>query len=348
MKGHRLQDSSQLVMQAAWSLGATVGPLIVQPFLSPVPYEDYYNSTSNYELANGTTTNGSSANMTDGSINQQIITNISSVSENIPATKVGYAYVTLGLLTAVLSLPMWILFATGPKKIFVKQRKAQSKTSSENRATQTKCFKGVMLVLLFLWFLSYIVEEILPSNFLATWSLKSLHWPKYAGSLLTSTIAGSVGIGRIIGIFIAVVLSARQMLFICVTLTTISYVILTAFYRMHAAIIWTCLVFAGLGMSCSFGASVMWASRHITITGPVSAVFFTGLSVGQIVSPIPTAYLFQVYSPDWLLYIILMAAGLNLIIVVLLELLVKLFKKGPDNTNQIKETELMELNNKDS
>ena len=334
MKGHRLQDSSMQVLHAMWSLGATVGPLIIQPFLSSHSRTEFNLSTLN--LTNRTIEDADVINRTyfrDW--------NYTSLPESLAVTRVGYAYITLGAIAVVLSSPMWIMLAIGPWKIFVKQRKLLAK-SSEKEAAPRRFFKCGMLTLLFFWFFTYIAAESLPINFLATWSLKSLHWPKYTGSLLTSTVFGSIGIGRIIGTPLAAFLSARQMLLSCVTLTTIGYAILALFYHLHAAVIWVSLALAGLGMSCSFGAVVMWASRHIKITGPVSAVFLTGNSVGKIISPIPTAYLFQEYSPDWLLYIILIAASLNLIIVVSLELLVKFGKRVP--SEHTVDTELKALN----
>ena len=327
LDGHRFQDSSMQIMHAVWSLGATVGPLITQRFLSSRPGL----TSSNFTNIMKTT----GLNLTRDCI-YHTARNTSLIPENV--SKVGFAYVTLGSMTIVSSLPMWSLLLKGPRKIFINHRKSNSK-KPKNEVIQTRFFKGVMLTLLFTWFLSYVAIESLPINFLATWALKSLHWPKYTGSLLTSTFCGLMGLGRIIGIFIAAFLSARQMLFICVTLTTISYVTLTAFYRIHATIVWVSLALAGLGISCSLATVILWTSSHITITGPVSAVFYAALSIGLIVIPIPTAYLFQEFSPDWLLYIILTAASLNLVILVLLEVFVRLYKSTTEQTEQLKSTE---------
>ena len=341
-KGYKFQDSVIQALHCLWSLGATISPFITRNFLSSRNYADIQdnyaeNVTMNFTFKYDLTSAGSNVTM----VTLQ-------VHEDEEPIIVQYAFLTVGLVGLLISLPMWIMIYYSPRKIIVRQRyinHTEHKRDKKQNIKQSKkslIFHLGLLTMAFFWFYFYLWVEALPGQFLATWSIRALKWKKSDGPLLTSAFYGSHSIGRLIGVALSAAFSPRKILLWNMSLTAISYIILLTLHQIHPLVTWISVPAAGLGMACSFGAMCLWISRHMTVTGAVSAVLLIGSSAGVMSGPPLVGFLVQEYSPDWFLYLILTGALLDIVLYILMELYVKVFKRMKTENKTI-EKEMTDL-----
>lgn len=257
-------------LHCVWCIGAIIGPFIIHPFISSPPDMDI---------------------------------NTTSTAHPPQVHSVQYSYVVLAFIILTTSVIFAILSFLAPSsKSTTKSDSSPDKDTSAARVTITRRHKVILLVMLFTYSAFYYSLECTTSNFAAAFAIKHLSWDVTTGAATTSTYWAGLGLGRFTNIFVSVFLNPTQMLLINMTLITSSFILLL-FTHLHSSLLWVGVALAGYGMSSTFVTIVLWASRHMPITGAVTAVFIVGASVGCTSLAPLIGLLFQKLSPLSLVYV---------------------------------------------
>ena len=306
MAGNRLQEPFMQAAHASWSLGATIEPFIIQPFL-----REKSNQDSKLDIENVTSTTVAT-NATSNII--------STPSFNIPRNmNVKNGYLLTGLIVVLFSLLYLVAWCIGPKYFKKPPNQTRVPTADHNKEeTSNKpgwTYQILCLSILFLSFFTQVWIETGLGNYVAAFAIKALQWSKRDASWVTSALWGSQFAGRIIAIPISVFISPRTMVFISVVGTVCSAGVMMALVKVSDIFYWISVVLAGVNMSSTFGSMVLWSSHHIPVTGVTSSVFQVGSSLGSLIGPVVTGHLFDDYSPMFMVYLLFAAASLQVLAV---------------------------------
>ena len=303
MAGHKYQEPFMQAAHAAWSLGATIEPFIMQPFLRE---------------------NTSDSNRTKSVIHNNVSVNA------FQGLNVKHGFLITGaIITLVSFLTFFILWCIGPK--FCRHDTHPKKKGVKNRADESKdkldhvFFIGCLAILAF-WFFTQVWIEVGLGSFVAIFAVKGLGWSKGEGSWVTSALWGSQCVGRVLSIPVAAFLAPRTMVLISVVGTASSAVILLCLLKVSYVFYWISVTLAGFTMSSAFGSMVLWASRHIPVTGVAASVFVAGSSIGGLVGPVVIGQLFE-FSPMNMVYVTLAASLFQVLGVLLFELFTRFYSK---------------------
>jgi MFS family permease len=165
-----------------------------------------------------------------------------------------------------------------------------------------------LCVLIFLFYNLYTYVELIPIQFLTTFTVKYLGFPVTDASMLLSVFYGCHFGGRILGIPVSAFLRPQTMMIIDLSLTAIAYLLLIAFVNTWPAIVWPSAALAGLGMATTFPTGVLWISEAIPVTGFVASLMVFGYAVGGMVGPLFVGRLFESSTPMWFVYVVVAAS----------------------------------------
>ena len=99
-------------------------------------------------------------------------------------------------------------------------------------------------------------------------------------------------------------------------------------------LLWVGCATAAFFMSSIFASMILWTSDYITITAFVGAVFLLGSSTGCMIGGPLVGYLFQRHSPMWIVYLSLIACGIEILVFIALQVYVRMFPRQKRNTAQ--------------
>ena len=140
--------------------------------------------------------------------------------------------------------------------------------------------------------------------YMTTFVIKYLGFQVQSASLLMSLFFGFLFIARVIGIPVAAFVKPGEMLIFNVVTTAVFFVLLLALVNVWPTIIWITIPLAGLALSTTFTAALLWISDRITITGRISSLVLVGYSSGAIVGPLIVGQLFESSTPMWFVYVL--------------------------------------------
>ena len=154
---HKFKEPMLQGAHAIWSLGAAIGPQIIKPFL--------------VEL-NAKTASTENITTTDSYVNTTYI-HTRSAAELSGIAMAQYAYLTVGLIMALSSIPFGILFFYRCGPLLVRSvPSVNSDTATERKKKKKKfqgcgpfCLKFGLLILLFFFNFIYTYNENIPSQF---------------------------------------------------------------------------------------------------------------------------------------------------------------------------------------
>jgi fucose permease len=221
-------------------------------------------------------------------------------------------------------------------------KKAPTSRTMPQEGSKVPMFIFYTLMLLFDF--SYVWMEVSFTGYIAVYAVKGLGLEKRVAILCTSVFYGCFGLGRFLAIPSSTLLSQRTILITNQALIAFG---LAGLYFVHVdpSLLWIGTAIVGLGTSSMFPTQIIWFSRHIKFQGTASGVLHTGVSLGAMLGPTVTGFFFQTYGHQWLVYLMLMACGVNVVIYAALEVLVhynKAIFKGGKAT--ITDTECEQLN----
>ena len=305
-------------LHATWSVGATVGPFIVRPFL--VPIQEVTTECQNYDNVSMATTES-----------RDFVTeecNITSTGELPNVGRVKYGFAIIGVWNIIAAVYFYIIFYIQGPYCRLKTNTKKTDDRQEARMKQEDVvFKVLMLGMLFVFYLLYLWVELIPGQFLPAFVVKGLGWNVQTGSLIASVFWGTHCVGRIIGVPVATVLTPRQMLIGGLVLSTIAFFLMSVFAEMYDAVMWTATALSGLSISCTFASGMLWASGYIHISGVAASVILIGASMGGITGTPVAAYLSETYTFMWIPYLAFLAAVANTIMYVIIQIFAVCFPR---------------------
>ena len=314
---HKAKDSVIQTRHFLWSVGSAIGPLIITPFLSDRPQDEYLNGTL-----------GDIGNETDVMDLWLMFTN--STSNNVMEPNiVGLAYLVVGLFPLVSSLLFAVLFtgygATCAKVVKLIPRSAQIHQSQDHTR---RCFKSGLLFYLFIFFALYLICEKTPGTFLSTFAVKGFDWSLTFGALILSVLWISQGTGRLLGIPLSYCLSPSLVIAICFILVCSGSILMLVVPLLGKVCLIVSVVLVGLGIGPMFGAKICWASNYIDFAGFVAGVCYVGCSIGSILSMLIDAYTIDTFHHMWMVYILLGSSVLSAVLFAVMNVLVKCMNKN--------------------
>ena len=192
------------------------------------------------------------------------------------------------------------------------------KAAQDVKGNEDKSFKIKMLIMTLIYFFFDVGIEITFGGLVATYVVKGLNWEKYKGPVITSVFWGIFGISRLISVPVSAFLRPTTMIIISLICIVVSLLTMTLLGHLHEAVIWAATGVFGYALGPLFPSGVLWTSRYILLDGRASSVITIGSCFGSTLFPALTAYLFDVASHQWLLYILLGEGFVLLVIFIIM------------------------------
>ena len=325
--GHKLKEPMMQTMHLVWSVGATIGPFILVPLIPELPEEL---SSTTPSLANVS----ESANYT-ASNDTQALNDVSTTDELTRDIRV--CYMLIGSLILFLSTPFVIGFCALRPTCFKTRgvaKKTGEKSDEEEAGIQKKprSFVVTLLCLQFLLYFAFTWMEIVPGGYLATLAIKGLSWEAKKASQLMVVFWASHGFGRLIAVPVSYVVRPGVMTGVSILGSTVGFVIMLFSTSVSDDLLWVGCATAAFFMSSIFASLILWTSDYITITAFVGAVFLVGSSAGAMIGGPLVGYLFQRYSPMWIVYLSLIACGIEILAFTTLQAYVRMFPRSKQSS----------------
>ena len=271
--------------------------------------------------------------------------------EEYEETRVQYAFLISTVMSLSASLGCVFLYfklsdvfvdaanAKRPRDKFREEKDTSEECIKPKGHHMSRGLKAIFLCLLALLLTTYCIIEHEFGNFLMTFVITYLYWNKESGSYVNTVFWACFVLGRFAGIFL--VKQFKQSRILTVFLLSIAFSLvgfwLAALYSV-ALLIWIFSGAVGISMSVIEASLLSWTSENVVnITGKISAFLCATASTGEMFFPILDGYLMEVYTPMWLVYILIIVSFINLILYAILRILTKIYIL---NSGQVQETQL--------
>ena len=269
--------------------------------------------------------------------------------EEYEETRVQYAFLISTVMSLSASIGCVFLYFK-LSDVYVNAANAKRpRDSSKETDTSGECvkpkghhmsrrLKAIFLCLLAILLMTYCIIEDEFGNFLMTFVITYLNWNKESGSYVNTVYWACFVIGRFAGIFL--VKQFKQSRILTVFLLSIAFSLvgfwLAALYSV-TLLIWIFSGAVGMSMSVIVASIFSWTSENVVkITGKISAFLCVSASTGVMFFPILAGYLMEVYTPMWLVYILIIVSIINLMLYTIIRILTRIYIL---NSGQVKETE---------
>ncbi|XP_067667205.1 sodium-dependent glucose transporter 1A-like [Haliotis asinina] len=331
-------DEGKPFMQAlhfSFSLGATVAPFVLEPFLSLEPVTDAANTSF-------TTTSSPSFTTTTS--------NMTTMAPPRPESNIHYGFLIAAVLSGLSSFVFLIKYfheknkGTGNirRKDTQKDTKGQEEEEGPVRKKRTLP-RHILIITLALFALFYFfldeVEDTSPS-FLAVFVVKQMNWTKKYGGRLSSAFWASYTAGRGIGIILISFVTHAQFFTICCVVLCTSQLglLLSATYGFGTGI-WICIVGIGLAISVVFPASLTWTEKELVqLSGKLMGVIYVALGLGGLANPQIIGVTMDLYSPMWYSYVLFAESVLfSITFLILVAFVKKVLSKHKQKTPKVVE-----------
>ncbi len=304
-------------LQLMVSVGATLGPMLVRPFLSDVTFDSSQraNAAGNMsELAWNCTSEGTlnpvantdvylSTHHTGKGYNPECDHfNTGSEYEYWNKTlerqaggdptsdvlSVRFAYIVVGSSMAVpLALFLYLYVYRLLKESRQKERKiSQIEDKKSSKGTFQKLyFKVIFYSILFVCVYLYFSIELFAALFLAPLVVKGLGWSQSSGALITALFFGSHGAGRLLGVVLATKVKPWILLTVDLVLMLIGDVLMLV-SPAHSSVMWVAAVVLALGCSSFYASMIVFAHDYMSVTGWTGTVLAAGMIAPHLLTPI--------------------------------------------------------------
>lgn len=272
-------------LQFGFGVGALISPQLARPFLSA--------DNSNITSLNKTKT-------------LKLVPII--YPENLSRIEIPYSIA--GTVVFLFSMVSLIFYLKGPPVGFEVRKGStfREMTSPGSCTGGNKCFGIVIFICLFNYFIHGVGGEKAYGKFLFTYAYEEGILPKSKAYLLQSIFWCSFTVGRLIGIVLSRFLRVTTILFGDILLTLISTIILALMASTMPVILWVFTVILAMSIARSFPTGLSWANLHLTLNSMGILVLVAGGSVGDLLYPYVTGYLFEKIGPRALTYVMLVYA----------------------------------------
>ncbi len=318
---HRRRNPLVMAAQAVFSLGATLGPLIIRPFLVDTPPLHHHNA-SVLQLVEAPCVNSS--------------VNCSETPETPSHGFVRFAYVSLAAFAVPPSVVFAVLFfLLGPscrRNLGTTMNRNSSVGLYEVAVLPSRFFHFVIYLLAFFQYTMYGLLETTLAGFLAPFVVEFLGWQNTGGAWITALFWGCQLLGRSVSVPLAIWIKPLRFI-TCNVLLVLLALFLLLFAQRADSLAWAAAALSGLGLSTFFGSNVLNVSTHIQITGKAGAAVYAGTSVGLIAGPTFVGFLFESSGPQWMTYICICAAFALGAAVITMEVYSKCYEKDRPKEN---------------
>lgn len=283
-----------------FGVGALLAPLIANPFLAKLGFNDG-NSPAAVEV------NGTSANSSELVV--------------IEESRVHLAYVTIGVISAFLSIPVFIY----PVILICRLKNRTNYTSFDDEgSTKTsrrcsdvlnainpatyaggsKSFGIFVFIIVILFFANLVGGEQLFGNFIRTYSVDRLHFPRNEASYLDTIYWGSFTAGRLLGSVLSHFVNIRTLF----AFDALMYLLSVTLFNVLSAnsesktVLWAFTAIVGLLVAPLFPAGISFTNTQIEVGGVVLTLVVFATGCGDLLYVWLEGVLYQHYGPQTTLY----------------------------------------------
>ena len=280
----------------AFGIGALLAPLIANPFLAVLDYTSENTTASTPKPGSETFT-------------------------VIKESRVQLAYITIGVISFVLSLPFFIYPAIQSFMSYKEKTEYYNVDVTEDTADlEPKTFKQLFNpatyaagsfkygLFVFVWILLYYINlaggEQLFGNFIRSYSVDQLKFTRDEASYLDTVFWGSFVVGRFIGALLAYYVSIKVLIPIDVTINLIAVTFLDIFSTDNQMALWMFTIIVGITISPLCPATIAYTNTQIQVGGIVLTLVVFASGAGDFLYVWLAGHLYDTYGPRSLLYAI--------------------------------------------
>ena len=350
-------DASYLqALHLTIALGATVAPLLAEPFLSERGRGGLNMANTS---ASSNTTYGSISGMVSTAVSSQvdiedtlIVRDSLSPGNNTAPDKTPFdtwigkypRHVYPYLIISIFNLAVVILFVTLIRRqqrplntdeihvgLHVPAKGKEANTRGRTGTTSLSRWERRLLIILFiLLMLFHGGIETTYGGLVLTYAVNHLSWTKSMGTMVASAFWGALASGRCAGIFISKLGHLRLNLAISVTTAAVSMAVLAVAASLHHLVLWICSIVLGVSISMTVGNSLVVAKQFGSQSGRLVSMLIFGLFAGMLLLPAVTGRLFKTAGVVCFPYVIAIAASLMVTVYITIQVVIgrKLTKNG--------------------
>lgn len=311
----------------SYGFGAFVSPLIAEPFLSGSPHPDLGLPAAKRgnPLPYGGMGHRSHHKLSHRPTNHMRDTFSTGSEEYKSEVQVAYWIIALAHLPVVVGLA-YIVIADKWAEHKLRQTAVEAKAEKERRSSdipdaevqgvtttvhldkETLKKPGlcdnpnktqVLCITFWTSFLVFLYDGMQGSygGYVYTYAVKSsLRMTSAQGAFLTSVFWGSLALGRLVSIPIALFLSPAVMLLVDLIGCLVSSLLMLVFRASESAL-WMGTSTFGLFMSNVFPTSVALAEQYFNVTGTVTCMFVVSAAIGEMIIPLIVGKVFDYVGP---------------------------------------------------
>ena len=200
---------------------------------------------------------------------------------------------------------------------------ARESTAVLNSAVQ-RHYSTTKIVLIIGVYLVYITHSIFTfsfGHFLVVFTVGHFNWPRSKGAFL-ATLYWIVNLfGKLIGIFIVRCIPNEAIFITAVIGVNVCLLGLVFTIDMSEVSIWVGTVLVSLCSTFCDPCSIIWIEKYIGMKGRVSAIPDVGVKSGDLLAAPLIGWLAQDFSYMFILYLVLVSAGLCLLLLTCIQLI---------------------------
>ena len=265
-----------------FTVGCASAPLIISILISDHTSEDFMNVTLPYNSSNESTMS---------TLNKSLdIFNSSVDVDTGTASRVKYAYLLIGVFPLLNAVAYVVLFAAhGPTCCKTNQSPLKERAGERALETSTLHYRisdpysiVVFLIILFIYYISFVTIETIPGTFLSVFAVNELNSSEQYGAKLLSTFWLSQTVIQLIIVPLSYWISSLTIMITCLILVTCGNTLLAFSPYLGDTGLIMSIVVSGLGSGPLSAAQITWVSSHIEFTGFVSGLCCAACSVGRM------------------------------------------------------------------
>ncbi|KAL4224665.1 hypothetical protein ACF0H5_015362 [Mactra antiquata] len=230
-------------------------------------------------------------------------------------SRIQFAYVIIGLSLFLIAIVFLVLYCRDKGGGSVRG----DFEDLERFKSISACSKNSLILLLGMFYFCYMGLEVTFGALVTTFAVEYNHWPKEQGAVVAAIFWGSLATGRGLSIFISRCCGPTLMLAIDLFFMIVGGLILAIGIPYMDVLLWLGTLILGLGMSSAFPAGISWAESRFHLSGKSTAVLVIGSAIGQMLIPILSGYLYDIYGAMSLMYITVALTVTALLIFILMQ-----------------------------
>ncbi|KAL3854061.1 hypothetical protein ACJMK2_013342 [Sinanodonta woodiana] len=308
------REEGRPYMQAlhfTFAFGGVLAPMVTEPFMTQknlthlhkkkyISVQDLYLPSSE---ANTSYVNDTGASMTLGIMDSFfVVPNATDPTMDKSDTNIRYSFLVSGCLAFMASIPFIVMYFKYLKRLVLMDKPKPDYEESKLHGGQILALAFISLI----FFCYYSIVETF-GGYIMMFCISELEFTKVLGSVATSVFWGAFGVGRFFGIFVIRCLSPKTMLaaFSVFVFGSLLGLVLACVFKV-VVLIWIFIILFGLSSSVIFPTLFTWTEENVQhVNGKISSLFLVSASFGMMIHPIFIGYMMEVYTPLWLLYVLI-------------------------------------------